>query len=244
MFVEDLSKPTARIEDAEAHHLLHVLRLGVGDAIELFDGTGRIAQARIQAVSRRHADAEVVACQFVPEPEQPAVTVAAAPPKGDRLKWMVEKLTEIGVDELILLHTERTVVTPGETRLDKLRAVVVGGCKQCGRARLMRLQPMTRLSALLEQNAARSTPAQLFLAHPEPKDETAASEPQANVPDDTPLRAADPRLLLIGPEGGFTDAEVELVQQRQPRLIHWPDTILRIETAAVVFSTLLLNQIR
>ena len=108
----------------------------------------------------------------------------------------------------------------------------------------MGLQPMTRLSALLDQNAARPAPAQLILAHPEPKEGTVASEPQASVPEGLSLPAGHSRLLLIGPEGGFTDAEVELVRHRQPRLIHWPDSILRIETAAIVFSTVLLHEAR
>lgn len=256
VYVEEISGKEVRIEDAEAHHLLHVLRMTTGDTVELFDGRGQLAEARVHSVSRRHVDVTVVAVRTAPASQLPRLTVAAAPAKGDRLRWMIEKLTELGVHELILLETARTIVSPGETKLDKLRTTVVNACKQSLRPRLMQLRGLTPLPTLLNELTAAEMPGALFLAHP-PDDLHNSPEPQhstesgSHISVPNALTAAfiersnvSNATLLIGPEGGFTDAEVQSIRQlSSPRIVmlHWPETILRIETAAVTFSTMLLQ---
>lgn len=237
-FVDDLSPGSVRIEDAEAHHLLHVLRVRTGETIELFDGRGLLAEGRITEVSRRHLDAEILYRRHVPASALLPLTVAAAPPKGDRLKWMVEKLTELGVARLILLHSERTVVTPGETRLDKLRSMVIGACKQSGRPRLLQLEGLTTPAELLQSHAGQSPAVPMYLAHP---DHRPAARWPGDVRGSSQQSAAEGALLLIGPEGGFTAEEVDTFTARGARTIAWPETILRIETAAVTFAALLLH---
>ncbi len=257
VYVEEISGSEVRIEDAEAHHLLHVLRITTGDTVELFDGRGQLAEARVQSVSRRHVDVTVVAVRTAPASQLPRLTVAAAPAKGDRLRWMIEKLTELGANELILLETARTIVSPGDTKLDKLRATVVNACKQSLRPRLMQLRGLTPLAALLNELSTAKAPSRLFLAHP-PEDLHNSPELQHSSESEShfssPYAATSPYInrssisnatLLIGPEGGFTEAEVQSIRQiSSPPIVmlHWPETILRIETAAVTFATLLLQR--
>lgn len=214
------------LEDSEAHHVLNVLRMKPGDRLVLFDGQGASAEAQLTRVTRRDAECEIVESRPA-EIRTSSLRVAASPPKADRLRWMVEKLTEIGVEEYIPLRTERTVVTPGETKMEKLRATVIAACKQCHRPSLMNVREMCRMETLLQQHAG-----PFLLAHP-----GMAADWQtlsAELPDDA--------ILLIGPEGGFTETEVELAVTRGARFVSWPGTILRTETAAIAFASALISR--
>ena len=115
-YCDDLPRPPrpARVvlDGAEARHLTSVLRLGPGDAVELFDGRGGWARAEISKSGRR--EVELLIHEF--EQDRPGggqeVVVATAIPKGDRARSMVEKLTELGVDRLVPLKTCHSVVPP------------------------------------------------------------------------------------------------------------------------------------
>ncbi len=223
------------LTDSEAHHVLNVLRIGRGAELCLFDGKGHEATATITAVSRRDVTCKPTSVRLVERSGRPFVTVAASPPKGDRLRWMVEKLTEIGVDRLILLQTDRTVVVPGETRLEKLRASVIGACKQSRRSYLMDVWPLVPFKKLLPERTLHADGTSLLMAHPGDSSGS-LSAVLHTVPHGNNLT------VLIGPEGGFTDEEMLLATDSRIIPTAWPETILRIETAAVVFAAALLSR--
>ena len=231
-FCESLLTDDVVVDDTEAHHLLHVLRLKPGDPLQLFDGCGTEADAFVARSSRREVFCTISTRRKTSHIDRVRVTVIAAPPKADRLNWMVEKLTEIGVERLILLQTDRTEVIPGESRREKLRSSVIAACKQCRRNELMQLSPLQTLTSVLDDIATARLSGELWIAHPSPSVPTRS--PDAAMPIQS-------QLLLIGPEGGFTDAELQTALNAGARMISWPHTILRIETAAVVFATLLLS---
>lgn len=232
VYCERLESPTVDVEDAEAHHLLHVLRIRVGAEVELFDGCGQVASGQVIETTRRSVTVQITR-RWTDDTQQSGLTVAVSPPKGDRLKWMIEKLTELGVDRLILLQTQRTVVTPGEDRVDKLKASVVAACKQSRRNRLLDIQPLTPLTEVL-LDCVRENRGKLFLAHPAAEEPATASR-ENRPPSEHQLRP--PGILLIGPEGGFTEDEVSLCIGNGAVQVAWPNTILRIETAALAFSS-------
>ena len=220
-FCEDLTSEKPCLSGTEAHHAIHVLRLKYGQAIELFDGVGTVAEAVIEEIQRDCVITRTTATSFVEKPTQNVLTIAAVPPKGDRLKWMVEKLTELGVDTYIPLQTERSVVEPGKSKLNKLASTVTSAMKQCGRRWRMEIGKPQSLSALLQQ--CKESEDTVLLAHPGGDAEPANIETNC-------------RTLLIGPEGGFTESEVQLARAYDARQITWPDSILRIETAALAFA--------
>lgn len=222
------------LDDTEAHHLLHVLRFKPGDQLQLFDGCGMEAEAFVTRISRREVFCTVTTRRNTSQVDRDRVhvTVIAAPPRTDRLKWMVEKLTEIGVARLILLQSDRTEVKLREFGKEKLRSSVIAACKQCRRNELMQLSPLQTLTSVLKDVEASQLPGELWIAHPAP------SMP-CQLPDG--IKPISSRLLLIGPEGGFTDAELQAALDAGARRISWPHAILRIETAAIVFATQLLS---
>lgn len=232
-FCESLLSDDVVINESEAHHLLHVLRLKPGESLSLFDGSGTEAEAIIVQSTRREVFCTITSRKPVDATRRSGLTVVAAPPKAERLKWMVEKLTEIGVDRLILLQSERTVVTPAESRVEKLRSTVINACKQCRRNELMDLSPLQTFAAVMEDITSQRLPGQHYIAHPHHHTSNHSATEAESI--------NRLRVLLIGPEGGFTDAELQAALESGSRTLQWPSTILRVETAAVVFATQLLS---
>ena len=233
-YCESLQSDQITISDAEAHHLIHVLRFHVGSELTLFDGHGTEATAKVVSLTRRDLTCLILARTLHVRPSRPDLIVIASPPKADRLKWMVEKLTEIGVDRLVLLNTSRTVTTPGETRLDKMHSTIIAACKQCRRPFFMELSPLKSINTVFDELKS-GTATSICIAHPG----------ACVTPEDacSPAEQTGPAAIMIGPEGGFTDDEVQRAITCGAVAVSWPNTILRIETAAVVFATLMMSRI-
>jgi len=211
----------------EAHHASHVLRLGLGAVITLFDGEGREADAEIVGATKRGITLRPLAVRQMPAPVGSPVTLAVAPPKGDRFRWLVEKATELNVTRLIPLLTQRTVVEPRDSKLDKLRQTIVAACKQSGRSRLMEIRESTRLADVLSENRNDLR----ILLHPGGASSSAMlAEPHCGI------------TLLIGPEGGFTDEEVETAIAAGAVTVALGTNILRTETAAIAAAAIAMQR--
>lgn len=222
-YCSDLAESgTIILGDAEAHHLAHVLRHQSGDLVELFNGEGRVATSRITAVRRRDVELEIVSVRLDPAPIK-VLTLGTAVPRGDRFDWLVEKATELGVSQLIPLTTLRSVVDPRSTKLEKLRQTVIAACKQSGRNHLMQISEVLSFGEFLK----RILPGhRTLVAHPggENFDSLQYCEPTAvNLP----------MAIAIGPEGGFSDEEIESATSLGAHTIQMGRNILRIETAAI-----------
>lgn len=214
-------QPT-QLTGTEANHLGRVMRKQPGDVVELFNGRGAVAAARVTAVSKRSVELDVEHVSTVDSAGN-GVWLAVAPPKGERLRWMVEKLTELGVERLIPLQCERAVVNPGETKLEKLRQNVIAACKQCRRNTLMEISEPIKLPDVLQ---SMSNDRRILLAHPDGE-----SLGGANI-------AAAGDLVCVGPEGGFSDSEIEFASEHGASLLSLGSNILRIETAAIAIASI------
>src|SRR5262245_49632888 len=129
----------ATLDGPEAHHLLHVMRARVGDTVTLFDDSGDEFAAEIASLGRSDAAVRILERRTVSRKLPFALTIGVALPKGDRQKWLVEKLTELGATTLFPLETTRGVAQPTAGALDRLRRSVIEAAKQCGRNRLMKI---------------------------------------------------------------------------------------------------------
>ncbi|MBX3442370.1 MAG: 16S rRNA (uracil(1498)-N(3))-methyltransferase [Planctomyces sp.] len=213
--------PDALLDEAEAHHLQHVLRYRVGDQVEVFDGRGACAAAEIRELSRRGARLRLTS-EAVIDPEPPVrLVLGVAPPKGDRFRWLVEKATELSVGALVPLLCERSVVEPRDSRLQKLEQTVVSACKQCGRNRLMELRSPQSLRDFFSSAGS----CRRLAADP--------GGPRLDVPL---AEAGETALVAIGPEGGFSPQEVGLLDELGVARVSLGETILRIETAAIAVA--------
>ena len=211
------------VDGPEAHHLATVCRLRPGDAVCLFNGDGREYHAVITAVRRREVELEV---QRETRPEREleiSLEVAAPLPKGDRAQFLIEKLTELGVTAFIPLRTRYSVVDPREAKLEKLQRHVIEAAKQCGRTLLMNVAPVMDWADFCRQT--HWSPLRL-VAHP--GGEREAADALAERQEDV--------TLAVGPEGGFTDEEIELANGW--RTVTLGPRILRVETAAILLAGL------
>jgi len=216
----------------ELHHLLDVLRVKVGDHLECFDGNGHAYAGPIVRCSRRGLVMEID--ERLEEPRRPlSVTLAQALIKPERFEWVIQKATELGVDRLIPLVTERSVVRPAtarvEQRLARWRRIAQEAAAQCGRSTLPRLDAPRSVEELLP-----SLPSGTRVLMP-----TLSAEA---VPLKEALTAWDgvgSVVVLIGPEGDFTPHEVLLAQRAGVLLISLGRLTLRSETAAVAILAIL-----
>lgn len=200
VLVEDVADPL--LGDEAAHHLFRVLRIGDGEPVTVTDGAGhwRVCRARAGGVE---PDGDLA---FIPRSSTP-ITVALAIPKQDRPEWIVQKLTELGVDAIAFCHAERSVVRWDAERaakhLAKLRAVAAAALEQSRGVWLPDIAGPRSVNELLPG--------------------AAAAEPGGR-----PLAVTD-RVIAIGPEGGWSPAELALAAAT----VSLGDTILRVETAAL-----------
>lgn len=204
--VADVAAPAP--DDAAVHHLARVLRVRDGEAVTVTDGRGSWRLCRWRS-DRLEADGEVA---LVAAPAR-SITVAAALPKGDRAEWLVQKCTEIGVDRIVLLTAERSVVRWTAERAARHR------------------QRLDRVAAEAAQQSRRVWWPQLVgpVAAASVLGDTPAAEPGGR-----PLTAGD-TAIAIGPEGGWSPGELAVAADTVALGPH----VLRVETAAVVAAALL-----
>jgi 16S rRNA (uracil1498-N3)-methyltransferase len=212
----------------EARHLGRVCRLGVGDVVEVFDGKGHVTKAEVAKVE--HGRVELIAIGPLLAGSAPplSLTLASAVPKGDRFDWLVEKATELGVERLIPLVTERSVVEPGGSKLERLRRAIVEASKQCGRNQLMILDAPMRWDELV----GRYSDLIRLVADPE-------GMPSRQWPVISLERAV---ILAVGPEGGFTAQEKTTADRMGWSTIRLSSCTLRVETAGLAGCAALLSR--
>ncbi len=227
VFVDHLEAPS--LSDTDEHHLSRVLRLRDGESVTASDGRGGWRSC-VWADGTLRASGDVVTVAAPPQ----RIGVAFVPVKGDRNEWSVQKLTEIGVDDIILLApTRHSVVrwSDADKQLRKLRVVAREAAMQSRRVWLPAVSGLVSLlDALAMPGAAVADPTATSTAL------SASPAAPGTVPASpaAPNRAS-PALIVVGPEGGFDDDEIPA---NVPR-VSLGDTILRAETATLVAATLL-----
>lgn len=212
------SDSTVVLPADEAMHAVKVLRLKVGDAVHVTDGRGSIFETTVIAIGKKDVQLRVDSRRF--EPREPLPVLAVGMIKSrERLEWLVEKSVELGVSKLILMQTERS--ERSHVREDRLRAIQVSAMKQCLTSWLPELVTGVPFEAVLDEGKLAHQP--IYIAH-----EKASSE--SRLPHvDTP----DAPLLLVGPEGGFSDREVQLALDAGAAMVSLGPRRLRAETAAL-----------
>ena len=224
-FCDDVAGDTIRITGDDAHHGARALRIRVGEEITISDGTGNVVRAKVAGISAASLEATVVARASVEQPS-PRLIVFPAIPKAGKLDAVVQKLTEIGVDEIRPWFSQRSVVRwdagKAASRTARLRAIAREAAMQSRRARL----PVVAEPGPLEQ-----IPETTFVLH-----ETAAEGLMAALPSVAPNAVG----VVVGPEGGLTAEEVGSLTAVGARAVSLGSPILRTETAAVVGPALVL----
>lgn len=216
----------------EAHHLVKVRRVEAGELVEAFDGRGHSWVCEVVESGRNHCLLRVNSPKENADtkPNRPEIVVATAVPKGDRFDWLVEKATELGVVRLIPLKCDRSVVDPRDSKIDRLRQLVIESCKQCGRNKLMQIDKPVSLAELTTEMNGSLAEFAVFWADREGQPAEAMLTQYAAVITIT---------VLIGPEGGWSDRERTLLKSGEYQCLKLASHVLRIETAALAAASVL-----
>lgn len=209
-----------------AHHAARVLRLRRGCEVEIFDGMGNACRGKIAELEgKRVVIGEIVADNINRESPLQAI-LAQAMSSSEKMDWVVQKATELGVAEIQPLDTERSVARlPAERaakRLSHWRQVAISACEQCGRNTLPAIHAPLDIMSWMQQGLAGMEPATGFILLPQGSVSLREQDrPQGKV------------ILLIGAEGGFTRLESESALRCGFKSVSLGARVLRTETAAV-----------
>ncbi len=215
-----------QVQGEEAHHALRVLRLRTGDECEIFNGCGQAARTRIQQVESNEFSA-VVSQLVPPMPDIARITLAVAVPKGGNMELIVQKAVEMGVQRIIPLVTQRTIVrlTPEDAaaKAKKWTRTALEACKQCGVNTLPTVELPLPYADLLQRDDLPELRLQCAIL---PR-----SYPLREILEDARAAGVCEALLLIGPEGDFTPEEYEQGNAAGYIPVSLGPIILRVESA-------------
>ena len=226
---EHITGNTFAIEGDEFAHLVHVMRKKTGDDIRIVDGRGNAYDAVLEELNKKIAHGRITASYARHNEPAISVTLAAGILKNpSRYDFLVEKCTELGVAKIIPLKTHRVIT--GHAKSDRWQKLALAAMKQSCRSFLPEVTPLRTFSELREMDTSFDLK---IIAH-ESFDETKTIR-------HIPFNAAKNILLLIGPEGGFTDEEVESCLTAGYKPLYLGARRLRTETAAMTAVALIMG---
>ena len=219
-YTPGITGPNYVLNEEESAHCTRVLRLGEGHTVYLADGRGTLYTARITAARPKACAVEIISKEEYYKQHPYKLHMAIAPTKSmERFEWLLEKITEIGVDEITPLlceHSERRVL-----KHERAEKVLVAAMKQSQKAQLPLLHEMTPVADFVQKEFS----GKKLMAHCAPGRKTVL--PKA-------LQGCRDALILIGPEGDFSTAEITAAMQHGFEAVTLGDTRLRVETAGIV----------
>ena len=221
------------LPSAAAQHLTRVLRLRDGATLTVFDGSGGEYRATLLLGTRGAAAVEVQAHHAIERESRLRITLLQGLARGERMDWVIQKATELGVASILPVASQRSVVQleaeRGDRRVQHWRAVAAAACEQCGRNTPPRLAaPQSFADALA---AVADMPLRLLL---EPDAERGLGQALGEMPGAHPSALEPARVaLLVGPEGGWEDTALALAREAGWVTVRLGPRVLRTETAGL-----------
>lgn len=215
------------LSEESKRHAINVLRLKTSDAFHVTNGKGLLCRAVLQEVDKKNAVAKIETIQFVSKPTTEIIIAVSLVKNSSRFEWLLEKITELGVAHIIPLLCKRT--EKEHFRYDRMNAIVVAAMLQSQQTWLPQLHNPTSFNDLVSKHNYK----QKFAAF------------CGDIPknDLSRISITENAIILIGPEGDFTNEEMEKAIEKNYLPVTLGKTRLRTETAAIVAATLLINNI-
>lgn len=217
---------TSVLPESDSAHCIRVLRMNAGDPVEIVDGCGSSYTCRIIDPHPKHVMLDIIESRMEPLSWSYNLTVAVAPTKNnDRMEWLVEKLTEVGVNRIVPLccrHSERK-----EIKTERLIKIAIAAMKQSLKATLPEVVPMVQLSEFVERTSREDV--DRFVGYCADNCERKLLARSVTPGRDT--------IIMIGPEGDFDLSEIDLLLSRGYQPVTLGKNRLRTETAALVGAT-------
>ncbi|MBC7722566.1 MAG: 16S rRNA (uracil(1498)-N(3))-methyltransferase [Pedobacter sp.] len=222
---EIIAAPSFLLNEETSKHCIQVLRMKEGEQLQLTDGKGNGYKAFIAKSDKRHCEVNITETTFQP-PQIRQVSIGISLLKNaNRFEWFLEKATEMGISEIIPLLCQRT--ERQHFRLDRMQHILIAAMLQSQQVWLPVLHEPTNVQTIIQA----ATLNQKLIAHCEDRD-------KQNIPN---LSIENAVQIIIGPEGDFTNDEINLALQNGYQATSLGNTRLRTETAGVVAAALLVN---
>jgi 16S rRNA (uracil1498-N3)-methyltransferase len=225
-YVKDLNVGTLQLDEDTSRHIVQVLRMAKGEQVLLTDGSGKRAKAEILEEHRKKCPVSITSVETEKEKDHKIAIAISLLKNASRFEWFLEKATEIGVSEIIPLLCERT--EREKFRQDRMQGILVSAMLQSQQCWMPELQPPSDYEKVIQLKRFN----QKFIAH-------CAPGHKQTLPHYSPLLQHYSSLILIGPEGDFTPAEIAAALENQFKPVSLGNTRLRTETAGVVAGVIL-----
>jgi 16S rRNA (uracil1498-N3)-methyltransferase len=232
-YCNPITKPSVELSGLEAHHLSSVRRLTKGDKVELFDGAGTLAVTTIAAVSSKKVSLQVDEIKVIPRPSKTEIVIAVSIAKGSRFDWVIEKCTELGADRISPVIFERTVKQPKNPDItSRWNNLAIAAAKQSHRVFLPQIDKPAALTDVIKALKKDFPKGRFLLGSPSAEVSALTNQPLSG----------NAVIALVGPEGGLTEQEQTFLKDTGVQSVRFANNILRIETAAVAFASILAVQ--
>jgi 16S rRNA (uracil1498-N3)-methyltransferase len=225
------------ISDEDVRHIAAVLRMKIGDALLLCDGQGAEYQVAIAEISKTEIKTEIVS-QRSHAITAPRITLGQGLPKSDKMDWIVQKATELGVTNIVPLVTERTIVKirDEEKRISRWQKIAREAAMQCNRADIPQVEQVRAFRDFIFSLDPGPRPLTPGSSAPELRTLKLIPWEEASAPIKEVLKqnaGAHHIIVLIGPEGGFSSVEASMAREKGFHAVSLGPNILRTETAAI-----------
>jgi 16S rRNA (uracil1498-N3)-methyltransferase len=231
---ENIKENTFTISCEQSHYISNVRRFKTDDVITIFDGIGNSYKAKITFISKNKIIGNILSSLH--KMSDFIVKVYTSIPKGARFEWLIEKCAEIGVSEIAPINTKRSVnISFSKNKSERYKKISIAASSQCGRNDIMKINnPLDFKTACRNTAADKNSINILFY-----ESENNSNSLIKNIFKGKAKYKGSS--IFIGPEGGFENEEVEFAKSLSVRTVTLGDNILRVETAAIVASTLILD---
>jgi 16S rRNA (uracil1498-N3)-methyltransferase len=230
---DDIKGQSFSISGEQAHYIVNVRRFKSDDEIMIFDGLGNSYKAQVTSINKNGILGKIISSSYkIPKFKAHLYT---AIPKGDRFEWMIEKCAEIGVFEITPISTKRSVSTNfSKNKSHRYEKISISASSQCARNDIMKINEPLDFKSACKDAAVDKTLINIL---------TWESENHILLRELFKSSSYDGANIFIGPEGGFENEEIEFAKSLGIRTISLGKNILRVETAAIVASALVLNRV-
>lgn len=220
------------IDDEEFHHLVNVMRARTGDKVCLFNGNGNFYFGKITQINKKNAEILIENAQKSENEPKINLTIYQALAKGDKLSLIMQKITEIGAQELAIFDSEFCDVKANTTRVDRLETIAISASKQCGRATITKQSGVFKFNEVINQIKNFDA---FYVAYENEDGLTLSNDLILN------KNKLQNVAVMIGAEGGFSENEINLLKSNGAKIVSLGNRILRTETASIVCAGLVMQ---
>jgi len=221
------------VEKKESHHIIDVMRLQEGDSVTAFDGAGKEYEGRIAAIKNKKVIIDIFRAKTVDKKLPVSVSIAQAMPKKGKMDLIIQKVTELGVDEIFPVESSRTVVKTKTERsrhkIERWQKIAIEASKQCGRTELPKVQDITYFDEMLACMDRYDLTIMPCLSEGTITLKSALKD----------IKRPNKVLVIIGPEGDFSKEEIKKASEKGAVLVTLGELILKSDTAAIATISVL-----